>query len=218
MSRSEGNHLFSPFHLWAAKYGRRKSHHHTDWRQHRLIFSNLSWVLNAAQQPLKWSPNSFLSTLATAVLPEPPVPLVPPGSPDNLGSCSGETVEALGGHRLPPLPSRLSLERPASTFVRLRPAAPWPSPLGPHAPFSSSSSHFSLPAGSFLSAHKNSQRLPSHRLCLPQLPLLSFAGRSLHPAASIPVPTPAPVTVPKGSQGPTCPLALLGAFNVGHSE
>lgn len=104
MSRSEGNHLFSPFHLWAAKYGRRKSHHHTDWRQHRLIFSNLSWVLNAAQQPLKWSPNSFLSTLATAVLPEPPVPLVPPGSPDNLGSCSGETVEALGGAPAPTTP------------------------------------------------------------------------------------------------------------------
>ena len=42
LSRSSENHLFSPFHLWAAKYGRRKSHHHADWRQHRFIFSNPS--------------------------------------------------------------------------------------------------------------------------------------------------------------------------------
>lgn len=119
MSRSSENHLFSPFCLWAAKCSRQKSHHHADWRQHRLVFFNLSWVLNAAQHPLKWSPNSFPFHPAAAVLPEPPCAPCSPEPGRRPGPRSIEKTEAFVGCWLLPLPpSRLGSDLPAPSHVK----------------------------------------------------------------------------------------------------
>lgn len=94
-NRSSANHLFSPFCLWAAKGSRQKSHHHADWRQHRLISFNLSWILNAAKQPLQWSPNSFPYHPTAAVPPEPPSPPVPLGQAGDLDPAQQRKQRAL---------------------------------------------------------------------------------------------------------------------------
>ena len=160
-----------------------------------------------------------LSTLATAVLPEPPPPLCPflPQAQQTTWAPSLWSKQRLfcGGPRSPHSPPKHLWSALPAPFPCLRPAVPFSS-WSSH-PLSSSSSVSSLSACSFLSAHKNSQQPPGRLIGLPQVPLLALLGELFSAAAAI---LPAGLTFfPSGwcSQGlpgtrwPACPLGGLPA-------
>ena len=111
-----------------------------------------------------------LSTLATAVLPEPPPPLCPflPQAQQTTWAPSLWSKQRLvwGGPRSPHSPPKHLWSALPAPFPCLRPAVPFSS-WSSH-PLSSSSSVSSLSACSFLSAHKNSQQPPGTSLASPR--------------------------------------------------
>lgn len=150
-SRRSDNYPFAPSRLWAAKGSRRKSPQHADGRQHRLIFSSLSWVLNSALQPLEWSPASFPSHPRSSCSAGAPRAPCSPGCRRPGLPLSGENRDLCGGtssRHTPPTGSGAICQHLLRSEGSCRlPVSSWASPV----PFFSFLDFSLSAAGSFCS-------------------------------------------------------------------